>query len=66
MLLQVSGWPGQQLSIPIKMTDEANQLASEFIQLEPVDSNNQVNVKMQCMYVAMCCMCVYKAGQYSG
>ena len=43
LLLQVSGWPGQQLSIPIKLTDEANQVASEFIQLEPVDSNNQVS-----------------------
>ena len=41
--LQVVGWPGMQISIPIEMIDEANQLASEFIQLEPVDSNNQVN-----------------------
>ena len=32
-----------QISIPIEMIDEANQLASGFIQLEPVDSNNQVN-----------------------
>ena len=43
LLLQVVGWPGMQISIPIEMIDEANQLASEFIQLEPVDSNNQVN-----------------------
>ena len=42
LLLQVSGWPGKQLSIPIELTDEANQLASEFLQLEPVDGNNKV------------------------
>ena len=53
LLLQVSGWPGQQLSIPIELTDEANQLASEFIQLEPVDGNNKVNdIEAQlCMYL---------------
>ena len=42
--LQVVGWPGQRLSIPIEMIDEANQPASGFIQLEPVDSNKQVNI----------------------
>ena len=36
-----------QISIPTEMIDETNQLASEFIQLELVDSNNQVNARVQ-------------------
>ena len=46
LLLQVTGWPGMQISIPIEMIDEVNQMASGFIQLEPVDANNQVNIKI--------------------
>lgn len=43
LLLQISGWPGQQISIPIKLTDETDQAASEFLQLEPIDENYQVS-----------------------
>ena len=43
--LQISGWPGMQISVPIEMIDEANQLVSSFIQLEPADSNNQVMLR---------------------
>ena len=39
-------WPGMRISIPVEITDEADQLASEFIQFEPVDSDNQVNARV--------------------
>ena len=42
-----------QISIPIEMIDETNQLGSDFIQLEPVDSNNQVNAM-----IATAVMCI--------
>ena len=42
--IQVSGWPGKQISIPIELVDEASQLASGFTQLEPVDYSNKVSM----------------------
>jgi len=42
--IQVSGWPGKQISIPIELVDETSQLSSGFIQLEPVDHSNKVNM----------------------
>lgn len=46
LLLQISGWPGERVSIPIELIDEANQSASGFVQLTPVDSNNQVKTSI--------------------
>ena len=42
-----------QIYIPIEMIDGTNQLGSDFIQLEPVDSNNKVNAM-----IATTVMCI--------
>ena len=37
--MQVTSWPGKMTPIDVELFDEANQSASEFLQLEPVDDN---------------------------
>ena len=41
--LQGDKYPGEQFSLNINMTDEMNQPASGFLQLDTVNINNQVN-----------------------
>ena len=41
--LQGDKYPGEQFSLNIKLTDEMNQTASGFLQLDAINMNNQVS-----------------------
>ena len=41
--LQGNKYPGEQFSLAIKLTDEMNQTASGFLQLDAINMNNQVS-----------------------
>ena len=41
--LQGDKYPGEQFSPNIKLTDEMNQTASGFLQLDAINMNNQVS-----------------------
>ena len=49
--LQSDKYPGEQFSLAIKMTDEMNQTASGFLQLNAINMNNQVSSSMTSMIV---------------
>ena len=49
--LQSDKYPGEQFPLTIKMTDEMNQSASGFLQLNAINMNNQVSSSMTSMIV---------------
>ena len=51
-------YPGKMFSLYVEMTDEMNQLASGFLQLEAVNDNNQVDNYISMVLVQLYC-CVH-------